>query len=210
MTFVLVAGAEPADEHLALAAAELLQVLVLGADLLGQIACGRDELMLIQGLLRLVRLQVGFAVGAHTHQAALHCCSLLSFAHVTWHCRGGQLPFGFGFRGGSPTGAPHRLTHIRNMDSLAKLLHSISQHSVPGKGGLRAEGLAALGAAVDPFGVVFGPVILDAAHAVTVPTGDGNWIIGEVQAHGAVKLLLCPQLTTHGGNVRQNQRKNKM
>lgn len=132
VAFVLVAGAEPADKRLALAAAELLQVLMLGADLLGQIARGCDELVLIQGLLGLVRLQVGFAVGAHTHQAALHRRPRLSFTHVTRHCGGRQLPFGLGFGGGgSPTGAPHRLTHVRDVGSLAKLLHSIGQHCVP-------------------------------------------------------------------------------
>lgn len=62
VAFVLVAGAQPADEHLTLATEELLQVLVLGADLLGQIARGCDELVLLQGLLGLVGLQVGFTV----------------------------------------------------------------------------------------------------------------------------------------------------
>lgn len=57
-----------------------------------------------------------------------------------------------------------------------------------------------MGAAVNPLGVILAPVILDAGHAVAVPTGDGDWIIGEIQAHGAVKLLLCPQFTTHGDN----------
>lgn len=47
MAFVLVAGAQPADEHLALSAEELLQVFVLGADLFGQVACWWDELMLL-------------------------------------------------------------------------------------------------------------------------------------------------------------------
>lgn len=86
VAFVLVTGAQPADEHLAMAAEELLQVLVLGADLLGQIARGYDELVLPQGLLGLVGLQVGFAVRAHAHQAALDRLSLLAFAHVTGHC----------------------------------------------------------------------------------------------------------------------------
>lgn len=62
VVFVLVAGAQPADEHLTLATEELLQVLVLGADLLSQIARGGNQLMLLQGLLGLVGLQVGFAV----------------------------------------------------------------------------------------------------------------------------------------------------
>lgn len=62
VAFVLVAGAQPADEHLALAAVELLKVLVLGANLLSQIARGCDQLMLLQGFLGLVGLQVGFAV----------------------------------------------------------------------------------------------------------------------------------------------------
>lgn len=62
VAFVLVAGAQPADEHLTLATEELLQVLVLGADLLGQVARGCDELVLLQGLLGLVGLQVGFTV----------------------------------------------------------------------------------------------------------------------------------------------------
>ncbi len=62
VAFVLVAGAQPADERLTLATEELLQVLVLGADLLGQIACGWDKLMLLQGLLGLVGLQMGLAV----------------------------------------------------------------------------------------------------------------------------------------------------
>lgn len=86
MSFVLVAGAEPADEHLTLSTEELLQILVLGADLLGQIARGRDEFVLLQGLLGLVRLQVGFTVRAHAHQAALDRRSLFSLAHVTRHC----------------------------------------------------------------------------------------------------------------------------
>ena len=61
MAFVRAAGAQPADEHLALATVELLQVLVLGADLLSQVACGWDQLVLLQGLLGLVGLQVGLA-----------------------------------------------------------------------------------------------------------------------------------------------------
>ena len=96
MALVQVTGAEPADEDLALATEELLQVLVLGADLLGQVARGCDELVLLQGLLGLVGLQVGVAVGAHTHQAALDRCSSIPFAHVAGHCGGGELPFGFG------------------------------------------------------------------------------------------------------------------
>lgn len=63
-----------------------------------------------------------------------------------------------------------------------------------------------MGTAVDPLGVILAPVVLDAGHAVAVPTGDGDWIIGEVQAYRAVELLLCPQLTTHPDTV---ERKNK-
>lgn len=94
VAFVHVAGAQPADEHLALATVELLQVLVLGADLLSQVARWWDQLMLLQGLLGLVGLQVGLAEGAHTHQAALDRLSLFTFAHVAWHCCSGELTFG--------------------------------------------------------------------------------------------------------------------
>lgn len=83
------------------------------------------------------------------------------------------------------------------MGPFAELLHSLSQHGVSGQGGLGAEGLAALGAAVDPLGVILAPVVLDAAHAVAVSTGDGDWIIREIQTHRAVELLLCPQFSTH-------------
>lgn len=94
VTFVLVASAQPADEHLALATEELLQILVLGADLVGQIARGCDELVRLQVLLGLVGLQVGLAVGAHAHKAALDCGFLFSFAHVAGYGRRGQLAFG--------------------------------------------------------------------------------------------------------------------
>lgn len=82
VAFMLVAGAQPADECLALAAEELLQVLVLGADLLGQVTGRCNEFVLLQGLLGLVRLQVGFTVGAHAHQAAFDCLSLSPLTHV--------------------------------------------------------------------------------------------------------------------------------
>ena len=54
-----------------------------------------------------------------------------------------------------------------------------------------------MGAAVYPLGVILAPVVLDAAHAVAVSTGDGDWIIREIQTHRAVELLLCPQFSTH-------------
>lgn len=130
---------------------------------------------------------MGLAVGAHTHQAALDCSSFFIFAHVTWYDRGGKLLFG----------ESHGLTHFRFEGSFAELLHSLCQHGVPGQGGLGAEGLTALGAAVDPFGVIFSPVVLNAGHAVAVTARDGDRIIWQIQTHGAVKLLLCPQLCTH-------------
>lgn len=79
----------------------------------------------------------------------------------------------------------------------AELLHSLGQHGVSGQGRLRAEGLAALGAAVNPFGVILGPEVFDAGHAVAVSAGYGDRIIGEIKTHGAVELLLRPQLPTH-------------
>lgn len=207
MAFVLVAGAQPADEHLTLAAEELLQVLVLGADLLSQVAGGRDELMLLQGLLGLMGLQVGLAVRAHAHQAAFDRPPPLSFANVASHRRGGELLFGSRRGGCKATGASQRLTHVSFEGPFAELFHSLSQHGVPGQGGLRAEGLAALGATVDPFGVVFAPVVLDAGHAVAVSTGDGDRIIWEFQTHGAVKLLFCPQFGAHPDPVKAMDRR---
>lgn len=96
------------------------------------------------------------------------------------------------------------------MSAFAQLLNSFSQHGVPGQGGLGAEGLTALGAAVDPLGVILAPVVLDAGHAVAVPTGDGDWIIWEIQTHRAVKLLLCPQFPTHGDSVEHSHRKKQV
>lgn len=194
VVLVMVAGAQPADEHLALAAVELLQVLVLGADLLGQVAGGRDELVGFEGLLGLVGPQVGVAEGAHTHQAALHRRTLLSFAHVARHDCAGQGDSGSLC---PPTGAPNRVSYLRFEGPLTELLHRLSQHGIPRQGGLGAEGLAALGAAVDSFGFILGPEVLDAGHAVAVPTGDGDRIVWKVETHGAVKLLLRPQLGTH-------------
>lgn len=196
MAFVLVAGAQPAHEHLAVAAEELLQVLVLDADLLGQVAGGCDELVLPQGLLGLVGLQVDLAVRRHAHQAALDGLSLLPLAHVACHRRRGELRLGFG-GGGAPAGASCGLAAIRFEGVFAELFHSPCQHGVPGQGRLGAESLAALGAAVDPFGVILAPVVLDAAHAIAMPTGDGDRIVGELQTHRTVELLLCPQFSTH-------------
>lgn len=196
VAFVLVAGAQPAHEHLAVAAEELLQVLVLDADLLGQVAGGRDELVLPQGLLGLVGLQVGLAVRRHAHQAALDGLSLLPLAHVARHRRRGELRLGSG-GGGAPAGAPRGLAAVRFEGVFAELLHGPCQHGVPGQGGLGAESLAALRAAVDPFGVILAPVVLDAAHAIAMPTGDGDGIVGELQTHRTVELLLCPQFSTH-------------
>lgn len=199
MALVLVAGAQPADEHLALAAIELLQVLVLGADLLRQVGRGRDQLVRLQGLLSGVGLQVGGAERGHARQAALDRRSPLPFAHVARYRRrggggrGGGLPFGRG------TGTPHGLTHVGLVGPFAELLYRFGQHGVPGQGGLGGEVLPALGAAVDPLGVVLAPVVLDAAHAVAVPAGDCDRIIGEVKTHGAVELLLSPQLGAHAG-----------
>ena len=97
VALVLVAGAQPADVHLARATVELLQVLVLRADLLGQLARGGDELVLLQLLLRVVGLQAGLTVRAHARQAALHRRPPRSPADVAGHRRGGQLrPGGLG------------------------------------------------------------------------------------------------------------------
>lgn len=93
------------------------------------------------------------------------------------------------------------------MGPFAELLYGLSQHGVPGQGGLWAEGLTTLWAAVDPLGIVLAPVVLDATHAVAVPTGDGDRIIWEVQTHGAVKLFLCPQFSTHADTVGCNERR---
>lgn len=109
MVFVLIAGAQPADKHLALATEELLQVLVLGADLLRQIAGRRYELMLLERLLGLVRLQVGLAEGAHARQAAFHGGTLLPFAHVALNVAGGQL--GLGSRG-QPASASDGVSNV--------------------------------------------------------------------------------------------------
>lgn len=194
MVLVLVAGAQPADEHLAVAAEELLHVLVLRADLLRQVADGRDELVLLEGLLGLVGPQVLLAEGAHARQAAPHRRALLLLAHVAQHGRRGQPGFG---GGSNAPCAPDRVPHRGVEGSLPQLLHCLGQHGVSGQRGLGAEGLAALGAAVDPFGVILGPEVPDACHAVAVSAGDGDRVVGQVQTHGAVKLLLRPQLGTH-------------
>lgn len=62
-------------------------------------------------------------------------------------------------------------------------------------------------AAVDPFGVILSPEVLDAVHAVAVPTGDGDRILWQIETHGAVKLLLRPQLATHNDAVERNKKK---
>ena len=208
MVLVLVTGAQPAHKNLALATVELLQVLVLGTDLLRQLARGRNQLMLFQLRFRLMRFQVGLAVGRHTHQARLHRSPLVSsaVAHVTGHGHGWQpadtttTGTSLGSTHGVGTvGAPDGLPGGGGEGPLAELLHGLCQHGVPGQGGLGTECLAALGAAVDSRGarVVLAPVVLDAAHAVAVATRDGDWLIGEVQAHRTVELLLRPQITTH-------------
>lgn len=165
---------------------------MLGADLLCQIAGRRDELMLLERLLGLVGLQVGLAEGAHTHQAALQGNTPLPLAHVAQNGCGGQL----GFRG-QPASASDRIPHLWFTGPFAELLHSLGQHGVSGQGGLGTEGLTTLGAAVNAFGVILGPEVLNAGHAVAVSTGYSDRIIWEIQTHGTVKLLLRPQLPTH-------------
>jgi len=205
VALVLVAGAKPAHEHPALAAVELLQVLVLRADLLRQVGGGRDQLVRLQGLLGGVGLQVRGAERAHARQAALDRRPLRPLAHVARHLRRGEGGGGGGRGGGLPFGSgrgasvAHGLPHVGRAGPFAELLHGLGQHGVPGQGGLGVEGLPALGAAVAPLGVLLAPVVLDAAHAVAVAAGDGGRVVGEVQTHRAVELLLGPQFGAHGG-----------
>lgn len=200
MALVLVAGTQPAHVHLTGAAEELLQVLVLGADLLAQVTGGRDQLVVLQLLLCIMRLQVSLAERCHAHQTRLHGRSGLRAA-VTGHRRTWQLfrcrfaPCARTLRrsGRCAPGALDGLSPSGAEGPSAELPHGFGQHGVPAESGTRVKGLpafwAAVGAVFPPFIV---PVICDAGRAVTVATRDGHGVRGQIQTDGAVKLLLRP------------------
>lgn len=199
VALVLIARTQPAHVHVTGSTEELLQVLVFGTHLLAEVSGGRDQFVALQ--LGVVGLQVGIAERRHAHQTRLDGGSGLR-APVAGDGEPRQsLPGPFGRGGRRPPGAFDGLSAGGAEGASAELLHGLGQHGVPAHCGSGLEGLPALRAAVGavPPALVV-PVIRDAGRAVTVPARDGGGVGGQIQTHGAVKLLLCPHSTAHDLN----------
>lgn len=71
VVFVLIHHTQNAHRRLVSATKGLQQLVVLGAELLSHLACSFDQLVLHQGRILVVRLEMGLAVRRQAHQAGL-------------------------------------------------------------------------------------------------------------------------------------------
>lgn len=81
----------------------------------------------------------------------------------------------------------------RTKSCLLEFLNQFRQSNIYTQHWTTSESLSALRTSVTSSLSWFAPVDLNAVFAVTVSTGDGNWILKDLCAHWALVVILCQE-----------------
>ncbi|KAG9332006.1 hypothetical protein JZ751_016282 [Albula glossodonta] len=150
-----------------------LQINTQHRETMDKVFSGLDQFVLLKGRRFKVRLEVSFTVRGQAHQTGLHGFEFSPNAEITHHVSRSSVT----------------VSRRSSLEScLLQFLHHFSQHGVSAQNRPWAEGLSALGTAVDTSMIILIPAALNTAHTVTVSTGNSHRILQQIQTDGTAEL----------------------
>lgn len=174
VTFMVVHHTQKTYALLIISTIHLQIFVVMRTDLLLQVHGGVDQLVFLQCRRLVVCLKVVLTVRCQTNQTTLHSflfdtCTEIT-GYITWH-------------------AVVVNVRVAQKFQFLQLVHHICQYGISVQNRPRAKCLSALRTAEDPQMIIFFPIIINAFHAVAVPTWNGHWIFQQIQANRTAKLF---------------------